>query len=347
MRAAPVQGRRPAADRRRRLVARAQPGRPAPARRPAADRRPGRAAARLAGRLRRRRRRAAPGRVDAAPRGGDPRRASSATRLPVPPSADEVARLGETLNEMLERLDRAFSRERRFVADASHELRTPLAILRGELELAARDATADPEIHDGDRLGHRGGRPVIQLAEDLLVIARSDERALPVRPEPIEARELLGRVAARFGARAGERDVELVVRAPDGLVLDADPLRLRAGRRQPRRQRPALRPRADRARGRGRTRPAHAARARRRRRASPRTSSRSPSSASPAVTRRAAGAAPGWDWRSCRPSRWPTAGRPIARNRAAGGAEVALELPFPAPAREGPPPKPRTLIFGS
>ena len=61
-------------------------------------------------------------------------------RLPVPPTGDEVARLGETLNEMLERLEDALARERRFVSDASHELRTPLSIIKAELELALRDA---------------------------------------------------------------------------------------------------------------------------------------------------------------------------------------------------------------
>ena len=59
-------------------------------------------------------------------------------RLPVPPARDEVARLGTTLNSMLGRLEAAFARERRFVADASHELRTPLGILKTELELALR-----------------------------------------------------------------------------------------------------------------------------------------------------------------------------------------------------------------
>jgi two-component system OmpR family sensor kinase len=57
-------------------------------------------------------------------------------RLPIPPGRDEIARLGNTLNAMLGRLEAAFDRERRFVDDASHELRTPLAILKAELDLA-------------------------------------------------------------------------------------------------------------------------------------------------------------------------------------------------------------------
>src|SRR4030095_998515 len=57
------------------------------------------------------------------------RRASLAERLPVPPTNDEVSRLGETLNEMLERIAAGLARERRLVAHARHELRTPLALL--------------------------------------------------------------------------------------------------------------------------------------------------------------------------------------------------------------------------
>src|SRR5262249_3695631 len=57
-------------------------------------------------------------------------------RLPVPPTGDELERLGTTLNEMLARLEAALERERAFVTDAGHELRTPLALLRTELELA-------------------------------------------------------------------------------------------------------------------------------------------------------------------------------------------------------------------
>src|SRR5204862_6662799 len=72
-------------------------------------------------------------------------------RLPVPSTGDEVQRLGETLNEMLDRLEAALERERDFIADAGHELRTPLALLRTELELALRQARTADELRTAVR----------------------------------------------------------------------------------------------------------------------------------------------------------------------------------------------------
>ena len=76
----------------------------------------------------------------------------------VPPTRDEVAALAGTMNDLLGRLQRALARQRAFVADASHELRTPLAVLRGELELAARPGRGlrrtrrrGPQRRDGSR----------------------------------------------------------------------------------------------------------------------------------------------------------------------------------------------------
>src|SRR4051794_16938998 len=116
------------------------------------------------------------GGAEAIARTGDPAR-----RLPAPASRDEVRRLADTLNAMLDTLDRARENERRFVADASHELRTPLTALRGNAEYVARHG-ADPEVvreleDDAIRLS--------ALLDALLALAR--EAAAEAGPgEPVD-----------------------------------------------------------------------------------------------------------------------------------------------------------------
>lgn len=147
-------------------------------------------------------------------------------RLPVPPADDEIARLGDTLNAMLARLEGALERERTFVSDASHELRTPLAILKTEIELALRAGRTNEELHDALRsVGEETDR-LAQLAEDLLVIARSDRGRLPVRLTSVAAADLLEDVRQRFARRAAEQDRAVDVAAEPGLELIVDPLRM-------------------------------------------------------------------------------------------------------------------------
>ena len=152
-------------------------------------------------------------------------RLGSGRRLPVPPGGDELAQLGGTLNEMLERLEKSAERERGFVASASHELRTPLALLKAELELALREGRSAEELRAAVASAAGESDRLVQLAEDLLVLARADEGRLPVRPEPLDAAELLHSTARRFEARASEAGRELRVEPSDGLALHADRLR--------------------------------------------------------------------------------------------------------------------------
>jgi signal transduction histidine kinase len=147
-------------------------------------------------------------------------------RLPVPKTGDELERLGETLNSMLARLEAALERERDFVADAGHELRTPLASLRTELELALRHGGSSEELHEAVRSASEETERIVQLAEDLLLIARTDNGALPLRLEPLPVGELLAGVAARFEWRAEESGRRLECDAPPGAVLRGDRLRL-------------------------------------------------------------------------------------------------------------------------
>ena len=147
-------------------------------------------------------------------------------RLPLPRAHDEIHRLGETLNEMLERLDAGLARERRFVADASHELRTPLASLRTELELAARRPRTQEELESAlDSAGEEVER-LVRLAEDLLVLARADDGRLPLRVERHAASAVLDSVVRRNEPRATAAGRSLVASAPPELALTGDRERL-------------------------------------------------------------------------------------------------------------------------
>jgi signal transduction histidine kinase len=108
-------------------------------------------------------------------------------RVPVPPAHDEVARLAETMNGMLDRLEAAATSQRQFVADASHELRSPLATLRAGLELitpSAEDASLVATlVEEADRLD--------RLISGLLILARADDQGLAKRPSDVDLDDLV------------------------------------------------------------------------------------------------------------------------------------------------------------
>ena len=151
--------------------------------------------------------------------------ATPGRRLPVPSSKDEISRLATTLNDMLGRLEAAFAHERRFVADASHELRTPLALLRTELELALRRPRSAAELERTVRSAVEETERLSQLAEDLLLIARSDQGRLPIRRTRIPSADVLQVVADRFARRAEDHGQMIVVEAAEP-EIDADPVRV-------------------------------------------------------------------------------------------------------------------------
>jgi heavy metal sensor kinase len=147
-------------------------------------------------------------------------------RLSLPRAQDEIHRLGETLNAMLGRLEDAIERERGFVADAGHELRTPLANLRAELELALRRPRTTDELVRAVRSAAEEAERLARLAEDLLLIARSDQGQLALRREEIAAAELLQAVAARFETRMRAARRTIGVDTPTPLVIEGDRARL-------------------------------------------------------------------------------------------------------------------------
>jgi two-component system OmpR family sensor kinase len=147
-------------------------------------------------------------------------------KLPLPEARDEVRRLGETLNDMLDRLRRSFERERRFVADASHELRTPIAVIKTELEGALRTGDYGPQVRESLVGALEECDSLAQLAEDLLVIARAGEGQLSVRREALAVRSVLDGVNHRFADRAAQHDRRIRIESAAGLSVHADAVRL-------------------------------------------------------------------------------------------------------------------------
>lgn len=148
-------------------------------------------------------------------------------RLPVPDTADELARLGQTLNQMLDRLEEALERERRFVSDASHELRTPLANLKAELDLALRRPRDEADLLLSLRSAAAETDRVIRLAEDLLVQARAESTAAALMLEPTDVNALVRREIATFEARAAEREVTFNMATASNVSGTVDRRRLR------------------------------------------------------------------------------------------------------------------------
>jgi signal transduction histidine kinase len=128
-------------------------------------------------------------------------------RVPVPAAHDEIYRLAQTMNAMLDRLERAATTQRRFVADASHELRSPLSTLQVGLELL------HTRLRSGD---HQGGPAsvailreetdrVARIVADLLLLARVDEHGLAPRDEDVDLDDLVDAEVRRVGATPGPR----------------------------------------------------------------------------------------------------------------------------------------------
>jgi heavy metal sensor kinase len=147
-------------------------------------------------------------------------------RVPVPYSHDEVQRLALTLNEMIDSLDRALTRQRRFVSDASHELRTPVAAIRSMIDVALFEPMEQEKYTavlrtvnaEAERLGH--------LVSDLLALARADEGQARLEKEEVRLDVLIDAVAANAESLANEKNITLHVQADKPVTALGDEARL-------------------------------------------------------------------------------------------------------------------------
>jgi two-component system, OmpR family, sensor kinase len=133
-------------------------------------------------------------------------------RLAVQNPADELGRLANTFNRLLDRLDLAFERQRRFIADASHELRTPLAILQGESEVALSLSTRTPEEYrESLSVLQQEARRLTRIVEDMFTLSRADAGQYPVNRRELYLDELVAACAHSMRTLAAAKSIALSV----------------------------------------------------------------------------------------------------------------------------------------
>ncbi|MDE0194381.1 MAG: HAMP domain-containing sensor histidine kinase [bacterium] len=134
---------------------------------------------------------------------------------------DELRRLADTFDAMLDRLDRSFDAQRGFVEDASHELRNPLAVIRSNLDttLADPDATTEDYRVVAEQVS-RSTERMSRVVDDLVTFARHETR--PQHLALVDVGELSRQATAEFEGYAANHDVRLTHYAPSGLLALGD-----------------------------------------------------------------------------------------------------------------------------
>lgn len=148
-------------------------------------------------------------------------------RLGLAPRNDEVGRLASTFDGMLDRLERAFTQQRQFVADASHELRTPLAIARSDLDILRRHPRSIADHEEFERGLDEELARLGRIVEDLLTLARADTGEAELESEYVYLDAIVRDVAAGLGRLAAAKGVALVTNLERDIAIVGDSVRLR------------------------------------------------------------------------------------------------------------------------
>ncbi len=141
-------------------------------------------------------------------------------------SKDELGRLSQTINSLIDRLQKAIEETRRFTADAAHELRTPLAVLRSGIEVALRSPRSAEDYRRALEAAADESARLTKLADQLLFLSRQDAGMAQIEREEVRLDALLKDVVDRFEIPAKEARLTLSVEPIDPCSVCGDDVRL-------------------------------------------------------------------------------------------------------------------------
>ncbi len=148
-------------------------------------------------------------------------------RLDLPKAKDEVRVLGETLNEMIGRIDNAFKSQKRFVANASHEIRTPLTVIQTELEILEKKIR-DNETKESIKIALSEIEDLTKLTNSLLTIAKLDSSQTKLNLSQIRIDELLADCVQAMNQAAMKKNIPINLSIDDPVEIKADKEKLKS-----------------------------------------------------------------------------------------------------------------------
>ena len=149
-------------------------------------------------------------------------------RLPTGKSRDELEKLAEIFNRMLNRLETSFEQQRRFMADASHELRTPLAIMRGEAEVALqKDVRSEEEYRESLEVIRQEGVRLSHIVEDLFTLARADAGQYKLNFTTFYLDELVNEAARAVRTLVANKNLDFEHQTDENLIISGDEFLIR------------------------------------------------------------------------------------------------------------------------
>ena len=142
-------------------------------------------------------------------------------RLPLVEGQHEIARLSTVINLMLERLDKTFEDQKRFISNVSHELRTPIAVMKGYLDLYRKVGPGNREIVDeAIRAIEEENENMKTMIEKLLFLAKKESREYPLNMESIDVKQLLEKLKRDYSSIEGGRAIEINAERNSRIVCD-------------------------------------------------------------------------------------------------------------------------------
>jgi len=143
-------------------------------------------------------------------------------RLKIPGTKDEIESLAKTFNQMIARLDEAFTTQRQFMEDISHELKTPLSVLKGELEVTLKKIRSPQEYENAlqsslEEVNHLAG-----IVENLLTLARFDAKTTILQAQPLDLSSLIKDAVEAIQVLAVQKNITLQFNTAHTVEILAD-----------------------------------------------------------------------------------------------------------------------------